>query len=197
LFSDLKGDFVFNFLDDLVVYSRSTAEHEGHVREVLRRLQSAGFTLNPDKVMFGVAEIKYLGHVLSSHGIKVLPDRVTAIKNYPRSSNLRTLRRFLGMVGFYARFIPEFSAKAAILHGLKKKGACFVWGSEHNSAFESLKTALCEAPILQIPDFEREFVLATDVSDIAVSAVLHQGVGGELAPVSYYSRLLTGGRKTL
>jgi len=90
---------VFNFLDDLVVYSRSAAEHEGHVREVLRRLQSAGFTLNPDKVMFGVAEIKYLGHVLSSRGIKVLPDRVTAIKNYPRPSNLRALRRFLSMVG--------------------------------------------------------------------------------------------------
>jgi hypothetical protein len=89
LFSDLKGDYLFNFLDDLVVYSPSAAEHVGQVSDVLRRLQSAGFTLNPDKVTFGVMETKYLGHRLSCRGIGVLSDRVAAINNYPRPTNLR------------------------------------------------------------------------------------------------------------
>jgi len=195
LFADLRGKYVFNFLDDLVVYSSSPAEHVGHVREVLRRLQTAGFTLNPDKVTFGATQIKYLGHLVSSRGIRVLPDRVSAIRSYPRPTNLRSLRRFIGMVGFYARFIPDYSRKAAVLHSLKKKAVPFVWCDEHQAAFEILKQALCEAPVLQIPDFDKEFVLVTDASDLAVSAILHQQVGEELAPISYYSRLLTAAER--
>jgi hypothetical protein len=80
LFANLKGQFVFNFLDDLVVNSSSAEEHEAHVKEVLRRFQRAGFTLNPEKVVLGVTEMKYLGHLLSARGVKVLPDRVTAIQ---------------------------------------------------------------------------------------------------------------------
>jgi cleavage and polyadenylation specificity factor subunit 1 len=102
LFSDLKGRFVFNFLADLVVYSSSKEEHLEHVREVLNRLQAAGFTLNPEKVVLGVSEINYLGHSHSNQGVRVLPDRVEAIRQFPRPKNLRTLRRFVGMVGFYA-----------------------------------------------------------------------------------------------
>lgn len=108
LFADLKNDFVFNYLDDLVIYSRSLEEHAHHVRVVLDRLQGAGFTLNFDKVTIAAKEIQYLGHHLSSPGISVLPDRVAAIHSYPRPHNLRALRRFLGMIGFYARFIPVF-----------------------------------------------------------------------------------------
>jgi len=99
------------------------------------------------------------------------------------------------MVGFYARFIPDFSSKAAPLHGLKGKGIQFKWGEEHQASFDMLKKALCEAPLLQVPDFEKDFVLATDASDIAVSAVLNQRVNGELAPVAYYSKLLSLGER--
>jgi hypothetical protein len=100
LFTDLKGDYVFNFIDDLVVCSSSPEEHKTHVREVLRRLQTAGFTLNPEKVTIDANEITYLGHFLSATGVKVLPDRTVAIQSYPRPTTLRTLRRFLGMMGF-------------------------------------------------------------------------------------------------
>jgi len=96
----------------------------------------------------------------------------------------------MGMVGFYARFIPEYSDIAVVLHSLKRKGVPFVWGDQQQAAFEALKLALCEAPILQVPDFSREFVLATDASDLAVSAVLQQRVEGALVPVSYHSRVL-------
>jgi len=84
--------------------------------------------LNKEKVVLGASEIKYLGHYLSARGIRVIPDRVEAIKQFPRPRNLRSLRRFIGMVGFYARFIPDFSSKAAPLHGLKGKGMQFKWG---------------------------------------------------------------------
>jgi len=84
LFADLKGKCVFNFLDDLVVYSSSVEEHAAHVGEGLRKLQDAGFTLNPDKLTFGANEIKYLVHLISPRGIKVLPDRVATIQRYPR-----------------------------------------------------------------------------------------------------------------
>jgi hypothetical protein len=182
---------VFNFLDDLIVYS-SSEEHRAHVREVLSGLEGAGFTLNPEKVTLGDADITYFGQRLSSKGIMILPERISAIQNYPRPTNLRSLRRFIGMVGFYARFIPDYSHKAAVLHELKRKGAQFVWLSKHQAAFESLKQALCEAPTLQIPDFSKEFVLVTDASDLDVSAILHQRIDGDLAPISYYSRWLTG-----
>ena len=84
----------------MLVYSSSVEEHVGHVREVLGRLQRARFTLNPKKVTLGATEIKYLGHLLSPTVIRILPDRVTAIQQYPRPANLRALRRFMGMVGF-------------------------------------------------------------------------------------------------
>ena len=95
-------------------------------------------------------------------GFSLLPDREEAIKNNPRPTNLRTLRRFLGMVG---RFIPDFSGKASVLQALKKV-VRFVWEVEHQAAFEYLNLALCEAPVLQIPDFQKEFVLVTNASDL-------------------------------
>jgi len=127
IFADLKGKFVFNFLDDVVVYSSSAEQRGVHLREVLSRLQKAGFTLNPDKVVLGAHQIKYLGHLLSWRGVQVLPERVETIKKYPRPTNLRSLRRFVGMVGFHARFIPGYADIVVVLHELKKKGVKFVW----------------------------------------------------------------------
>ena len=95
------------------------------------------------------------------------------------------------MAGFYARFIPEFSKCAAPLHALKRKGTIFDWTSKHNEAFETLKKALSQAPVLQVPDFTKEFVLVTDASNLAISAVLNQRDGESLAPISFYSRLLS------
>ena len=191
LFADIKGNFIFNYLDDLVVYSRSVKEHATHVRIALRRLQGAGFTLNPDKMTLGTTEIKYMGHLLSPRGIRVLPERVATIEAYPVPTNLTSLRRYLGMVGFYARFIPHFSKCAAVLHSLKRKGTKFEWTPQHQEAFESLKGALSHAPVLQITDFEAELILVTDASDRTISAVLNQRVDGNLAPIAYYSRHLT------
>jgi hypothetical protein len=119
LLTDLKGKYVFNHLNDLVTYSPTVTGHQEHLREGLHRLQKAGFTLNNEKLMLGASEIKYLGHYLSARGIRVIPDRVEVIKQFPRSCNIRGFKRFVGMVGFYARFVPDFFNKAAPLHKLK------------------------------------------------------------------------------
>ena len=112
---------MFNLLDDLVVYSASAIEQETHMRDVLSRLQKAGFTLNPVKVVLGASEIKYLGHLVSRHGVKILPKRVATIHEYTRLFNLRSLRIFLRTVGFYARFIPRYADIFGALHGIKRR----------------------------------------------------------------------------
>jgi len=131
LFADFKDQFVFNFLDDLVVYSSSAEEHVGHVHEVLNILQKSVFTRDPDKVVLDASELRYSEHLLSA------PKRVAAIQKYPRPSNLGSFRRFIGMVGFYARFIPGYANIVAVLHEMKKKGIVFVWEEQHQAAFES------------------------------------------------------------
>jgi hypothetical protein len=114
LFADLKREYVFNYSDDLVVYSASISEHQEHLREVLGRLRSAGLMLNKEKIVLGAREIKYLGHYLSSRGIRVIPDRVEAIQQYPCPCNLRSVRRFLGRVSFMVRLFPNFHCE--LLH---------------------------------------------------------------------------------
>jgi hypothetical protein len=142
LFGDLKNKYVYNFMDDLIVYSSSVQEHLSHLREVLGRLQKAGFTLNREKVHFAQSEIKFLGHSLSGDRIKILPERVEAIEQFPSPRNLKAVRRFLGIVGLYASFVKNFSQIAEPLHALKRKKAEFVWGEPQKKAFEELKRKL-------------------------------------------------------
>jgi transposase InsO family protein len=195
LFGDIKHKFVYNFMDDLVVYSDSMEEHTRHLSEVFTRLQKAGFTLNPDKLRLAREEIPFLGHMVSCKGISILPERVEVIRAFPPPKNLKAVRRFLGMVGFYGRFINRFSQIAEPLHLLKRKGVKFVWGDAQQLAFQQLKHALSTPPVLQIPDFSKSFALMCDASDIAVSSVLHQRSGEDWLPIAYSSRLLTSAER--
>jgi hypothetical protein len=190
-FGDFKGQFVYNFMDDLVVYSSSWEEHLEHLRRVFKRLEKAGFTLNQEKLLLGRTEIPFLGHLVSAEGVRILPERIEAITALPRPKNLRDLRQFLGMAGFYCRFIPQFSRIAEPLNALKRKNMKFVWEEPQQSAFCKLKEALATPPVLQIPDFSREFTLVCDASEVAISAILHQTLGDQLAPVAYANRLLS------
>ena len=191
LFGDLKCKYVFQYCDDLIIYSHSIEEHVTHLREVFHRLHSAGFTVNPEKVILGSPKIKFLGHILSAEGIQVNPERIDIIQKFPRPRNLKAVRRFLGMTGFYARFIPNFSQVSHPLNKLKRKNVRFCWTEECEDAFETLKKSLCQAPTLQVPDFDKSFVLQCDASDIALGAVLNQEVDGHLAPIAFASRSLS------
>jgi hypothetical protein len=162
-----------------------------HLREVFTRLQKAGFTLNPNKLRLAQREIPFLGHLLSAELIRIIPERVEVITSFPSPKILKAVRRFLRMAGFYGRFIPRFSHIAEPLDALKRKNARFEWSDSHQAAFHQLKKALATPPVLQIPDFSMQFSLVCGASDVAISAVLQQGNGGQWAPVAYSSRLLS------
>jgi hypothetical protein len=139
LFCDLKHKYVYNFMDDLVVNSSSMDEHLVHLKEVFSRLQKADFTLNCDKVHLAPSEIKFLGHSLSAKGIGILPERVEAIVQFPPPKNLKAVRRFLGMVGFYGNFVENFSQIAEPLDALKREKAVFLWEEPQKKALNNLR----------------------------------------------------------
>jgi hypothetical protein len=177
-------------MDDLVAYSCTLIEHLGHLGEVFKKLEKAGFTLKPDKLCLAQEQIFFLMPSMSPQAIKVSPEQVDAIMNFPLPKNLKGVRTFLGMAGISGHFTEHFSLISEPFNVLKCKNVRFVCGKAQQTAFEPLKEALSMPPILQIPDFSHEFTVVCDASDVAISAV-HQKQGEGLAPVTYSSRLLS------
>lgn len=191
IFQEVTWDFLFLYLDDLLIYSNSFDEHMTHLSFVLAKLREAGFTVNPSKVSICAKEISYLGYLISEAGIRVNPDRIRPILDFPIPVNVRQVRRFLGMCGFYAKFVPHMSQITEPLNALKRKHCKFKWGKEQQTAFDSLKVLLSNPPLLHSPRFDQQFILQTDASDRALGAVLQQWRGKDLVPVAYASRLLS------
>lgn len=178
---DLRGKICFVYLDDIIVFSPSKEQHFNDLQVVLDTLRNAGLTVNMKKSNFFQETLKFLGHVVSSEGIQVNSEKTEAIKNFPVPSNLKSFQRFLGMAGWYHRFVADFSQIAEPLTALKRKGARFKWTSECQTAFDTLKDHLVKPPILGHPNFDLPFVVYTDASDIGLGAVLVQqrGLGSE------------------
>jgi hypothetical protein len=170
-------------------------EHDTKLREVFSRLRKYNLKLQPDKCEFLRKEVNYLGHVITEEGCKPDPSKVEVIENFPRPENEKQLKSFLGMIGYYRRFIPRFSKIAAPLHALFKKDAKFEWTAEQENAFLNLKAKLTTQPILQYPDFSKEFILTTDASNQGLGAVLSQGEIGKDLPIAYASRNLNKAEK--
>jgi len=195
IFHDVKFKFVFNYLDDLLVYSETFEEHVNHLEVVLERLKEAGLTVNPEKVDFAQPEISFLGHLVSSRGISVDPSKTQGIRDFPPPRDAKGIARFIGMINFYRRFIPNVAEIAAPLNALRKKGAKFEWGEAHQSAFDRLKEAIMQPPVLRMPDFSRPFILQTDASSSAIAAVISQTFDGVRQPIAFASRTLTQAEK--
>jgi hypothetical protein len=171
------------FFDDILVYSASYADHIQHLRQVLTLLAQEQWVVKLKKCSFAKQEIRYLGHILSSAGVHTDPDKVTAVLHWPPPANVRELRGFLGLAGFYRKFVRHFAIIAKPLTQLLKKHQLFVWTHEHQQAFAALQQALCSAPVLGIPNFSRQFAIETDACQTGVGAVLLQD-GHPLAYVS-------------
>lgn len=191
LFNDLRFKNLVNFLDDYVLYAETFEELLSVLDEVLKRFKAAGITINPRKLQIAVQEIVYLGHKISHRGLEVDSGRTRAIRDYPPPRDAKGIARFIGMINFYSKFIPRFAERAAPLNSLRRKGAKFVWGTAQQSAFDDLKTCIIHPPVLRTPDFNKEFILQTDGSSIALGAVLLQEVDGVRMPIAYASRTLT------
>ena len=186
-------DFVFVYLDDILIASDSKEEHRRHIREVLQLLHSNGVTVNTTKCNFGKNEVKYLGYLVSEAGIRVLPEKATSIADYPAPKDVPALKRFLGMTGYYRRTLPALAAKTAILEdataGSKKK--VLHWTTELQHAFDDTKTAISNAVCLSHPDPSAPIKLTTDASDVAMGAELAQQLSGTWQPVAFFSRKLS------
>lgn len=189
--SGLQGIKCFVYLDDVVCYGRSLKEHNEKLRAIFDRLREHNLKLQPDKCEFLRKEVIFLGHCITDKGIKPDMAKVEKVKFFPLPRTTKELKGFLGLVGYYRKFIAKFSKIAKPLHELLKKGVAYNWGERQNNAFEELKERLINPPILQYPDFTKPFIVTTDASNEALGAVLSQGEKiGEDLPVAYASRSL-------
>ncbi|KAJ9556187.1 hypothetical protein OSB04_010801 [Centaurea solstitialis] len=177
---------VIVFIDDILVYSKDEAEHERHLREVLNVLRNEKLYAKFSKCEFWLHEVQFLGHVVSRDGIKVDPAKIEAVMNWKSPTNPSEIRSFLGLAGYYRRFIQDFSKIASSLTVLTKKNAKFLWTDKQEEAFQTLKKKLCQAPILSLPDGTEDFVVYSDASKMGLGCVLMQR--GKV--ISYASRQL-------
>ncbi|CAN6301690.1 unnamed protein product, partial [Urochloa humidicola] len=174
------------FIDDILIYSKSYEEHVQHVKMVFDLLQKHQLKVRLSKCSFAQQELKYLGHVISSKGVSTDPSKLTTIQNWPVPTNLKELRGFLGIAGYYRRFVKNFGMLSKPLTDLLRKGQLFIWTPATEQAFQLLKKALTPAPVLALPDFNSTFIIETDASDKGIGAVLQQN--GH--PIAFVSKAL-------
>jgi hypothetical protein len=174
VFIDYLDTFVVIFIDDILVYSKSEAEHEKHLRLVLQRLREHKLYAKLSKCEFWIDEVPFLSHVISKGGIAVDPGKVKDVLDWVVPKTVKEVRSFLGLAGYYRRFIENFSKIAKPLTSLLEQGVDFSWTDEHQKAFEELKKRLTMTPVLTLPDQSKRFTVYCDASRDGFSCVLMQ-----------------------
>ena len=188
-FREFLDDFVLVFLDDILIFSKTLEEHERHVRRVLQVLQNDKLYAKESKCELFKTEVEFLGHLVGRDGVKMMEDKVQAISAWPTPQNVTDVRAFLGTAGYYRKFIQGFSAIASPLNHLTKDEVKFEWKAEQQTAFEALKEAVKNGPVLALPDPNLPFVVHTDASGFAVGAVLSQKQeDGQIRPIAFLSK---------
>ena len=195
--SILRGiDCVFVYLDDILVSSSNRTEHAEHLRIVFRALSSAGLVVQRAKCVFGVQELTFLGHSVSSQGIKPLQERVSAVQEYPVPQSKKDLQSFLGMINFYHRFMPGIAHKLDPLHAAcQGKGNAIEWTDRCQESFFAAKAALVSATLLHHPSSYARLALTVDASDAAVGGSIDQLQDGHWQPLGFFSKKLTAAQK--
>jgi len=188
--AELIGICCSVYFDDVCVFSKTFEEHLEHIRLVLTCLQEAGFTINPSKIQLCRTRFRYLGFIIEPGKCFPDPEKVSCLVNYPRPEKPKDIQRFLGFVGFYRRFIPDFAKYAKPLSSLLKKGQKFTWSENAETGFNALKNALSDYTLLYLPDMNHEFTIQTDASDFSLGAILLQEIDGVRYPCWFASRTL-------
>lgn len=186
----LQGIHCMVYLDDIIVYSSSLQEHIDKLRLVFDRLRQTNLKVTLDKSEFLRKEVLYLGHQITKDGLQPNDDKIKAVLDFPLPKTPTEIKSFLGLVGYYRKFIRDFSKITQPLTACLKKGRKVELSDEYRAAFQKCKELLVNAPLLQFPDFSRPFVLTTDASNVAIGAVLSQGQIGSDKPIAYASRTL-------
>lgn len=193
--SGLSGLKCLVYLDDIIVYGSNLNDHNVKLIDIFKCLRRNNLKLNPNKCNFLRKEVIFLGHVVSNNGVLPDPKKIDAVLNYPIPKNVKDIKSFLGFTGYYRRFIPNYSHFSNSLNKLLKKGAEFKWDAFCDESFHHLKKALVTSPILQFPNFNREFFLTCDASDVALGAVLSQEFENVNLPIAYASRTINAAEK--
>lgn len=197
----LRGlPFVFSYLDDILIASATTAEHEKHLKLVFERLNQYGLRINVSKSEFGRSDITFLGFLVNKDGTKPLPDKVKAILDYKQPETIHELRTFLGLLNFYRRYLKDAADTQAILHdylkGAKKRDKRKInWTDKAIKMFEKCKQDLANVTLLTLPNDDCQLALFTDASDVAVGSVLQQLDNGNWKPIAFYSKKLCNAQK--
>ncbi|KAL0540278.1 hypothetical protein IC582_024512 [Cucumis melo] len=186
VFREFLDTFVIVFIDDILIYSKTEAEHEEHLRMVLQTLRDNKLYAKFSKCEFWLKQMSFLGHVVSKAGVSVDPAKIEAVTGWTRPSTVSEVRSFLGLAGYYRRFVENFSRIATPLTQLTRKGAPFVWSKACEDSFQTLKQKLVTAPVLTVPDGSGSFVIYSDASKKGLGCVLMQQ--GKV--VAYASRQL-------
>jgi hypothetical protein len=191
LLRDLRA-FCQAYMDDVITFTAGSYDlHLDQLEQVLKRLQTAPMVAKPSKFKVLQRELQFLGHIISRHTIKPDPSKTAAVHAFPTPTCVKELQSFMGLVGYYRRFIPQMATIASPLYQLFKKGVPWVWGNKQQSAMVELKQKLTSPPLMRLPDFDRDFVLCTDASGTGIGAVLSQlGDDNVDHPVYYASRTL-------
>ena len=184
---------VFVYIDDILIASSSEEQHKADLWKVCRKLEENGLLIREEKCVFGKTDVEFLGHKVDSSGIRPLPEKVKAVKEYPIPKTPKELKRFLGVINYYHRFIPGAAAVMQPLHIVSsRKPATQViqWTREERNSFERAKTLLANVTTLHHPTVDGPLILSTDASDIGVGAVLEQWQNGSWVPLAFFSRHL-------
>lgn len=171
IFCPMLRKFVLVLFDDILIYSPSWDTHVSHLETVLSIFQHHSLFAKLSKCAFGCEEIGYLGHQISTSGVAVDPEKIQSILDWPLPKNVKGLKGFLGITGYYRRFVAKYSSFVAPLTQLLRKNA-FVWIDKATLAFQQLKVAFITTPVLALPQFEKPFIVQTDASSLGVGVVL-------------------------
>ncbi|GMI86209.1 hypothetical protein HRI_002290200 [Hibiscus trionum] len=185
IFEPYLRKFVLVFFDDILIYSKDLSTHSHHLELVFQLLRTHKLFAKRSKCFFGQEQIEYLGHIISAQGVATDSSKIEAIQNWPFPKTLKAMRGFLGLTGYYRRFIRNYGSISKPLTTLLKKEN-FHWSTEAEQAFKEIKTAMCSSPVLALPNFQKPFYLETDASSRGIGAVLSQ----ERRPIAFLSKAL-------
>ncbi|CAA7031915.1 unnamed protein product [Microthlaspi erraticum] len=191
VFREYLDVFVIIFIDDILVYSRSQEEHATHLRLVLEKLREQKLFAKLSKCSFWQREMGFLGHIVSAEGVSVDPAKIEAIRDWPRPSSATEIRSFLGLAGYYRRFVKGFATMAQPMTKLTGKDVPFIWSAECEESFSQLKEMLTTTPVLALPEPGKPYMVYTDASGIGLGCVLMQ----EGRVIAYASRQWQGSER--
>nr|AAL68643.1 polyprotein [Oryza sativa Japonica Group] len=186
ILSPLLRRCVLVFVDDILIYSATLEDHVNHLRQLFQILVKHQLKVKQSKCSFAQQRLSYLGHIITPNGVSTDDDKIRVVQNWPVPGSVKELRSFLGLTGYYRKFVCHYGILSKPLTNLLRKGQLYIWTSETEAAFQALKQALITAPVLAMPNFSEPFIVETDASDKGIGAVLMQ----HQHPIAFLSKAL-------